>query len=165
MYFRLSKYDRAVLHKLPWYYITALLLYQDFILLPIFPAVSSSIHTPAFPQFLVDQKFHHFSCYLFIFYCLFFHKLFTYSAAHKSELQLIRIFVVNHTSIIFHPLTLFFYIRQNSSGKLRVHTFQIFIVPFFFFLFIEKHWHRIYHIIRQFGSHSHHFHFSFCFII
>ena len=62
--------------------------------------------------------------------------------------EVIRVFIINHATLIRHPVTLFFYIRQQAFHRHRIHTLHILKVSSFHSLIVILNRHRICHIIR-----------------
>ena len=69
-------------------------------------------------------------------------------AAHQTKLQAVRIFIIHHTSIIFHSVTFLFHIRKYSLRRIRVNAFHIVIVSSRIPVIIIQQRNRISHIER-----------------
>ena len=63
----------------------------------------------------------------------FFHSVVN-SSAHHTHLQLIRIFIIDNTAFICHPVTLIFHIGQQPLCCLRIHAFHILKITLFYSL-------------------------------
>src|SRR5699024_4418973 len=101
------------------------------------------IHESLFPVLFLPFKL---LCFHLLFFNLhgnflllpFFHSVIN-PACHQIEKQTVRVFVIDHTSLIFHPVTLFFHIRQDFLCGHRIHALHVFhitTVSFFLTVFL-----------------------------